>query len=88
MTSSQGVTLSSAVVRCCSTSNQLCKINIKTKILHVLMCIHCRHCLNKKSPRFFLGESTGPNWTFLTIIDRLPPNYGGFRPIPVELRSS
>ena len=35
---------------------------------------------------FFL-ESTGPNWTFLTIIDRLPPNYGGFRPIPLELRS-
>ena len=49
VTSSQGVTLSSAVVRCCSTSNQLCKINIKTKILHVFMCIHFRHCLNKTS---------------------------------------
>ena len=34
---------------------------------------------------FFL-ESTGPNWTFLTKIDRFPPNYVGFRPIPLELR--
>ena len=35
---------------------------------------------------FFL-ESKGPNWTFLSIIDRLPPNYRGFRPIPLELQS-
>ena len=32
VTSGKGVTVLSAVVRCCSTSNQLCKINIKTKI--------------------------------------------------------
>ena len=49
------------------------------------------YVIGEKKPEcgtsFFLGESTGPNWAFLTIIDRLPPNYGGFRPIPVELQS-